>query len=543
MEENSYIIRSKAVFDSIAEEPSPKAILIQGSLIKKILPWDYAENEAYEDDKDCPLYDYGDKLIMSSFIDAHTHIFTGAITASDYVCAELGKCRSQDECVEMIAAFAKEHEDLDRIRGTGWFIGNWTCDELPDKRSLDAAIPDRPVYLQCADSHSFWLNSMALKEAGIVANPNLENGIIGTFEDGELSGMLIEPAACEPAMKKYMDFTDEEMVEIHENFQKILAENGVAGLSEMFAEDYTEDIYHKYDLLKEIDEKHGLSAQVYVYTKLFGYTEFDSYFQMKKHFDSEHFHIAGVKGFIDGVTETYTGLLLEPYTDRPETCGEGLPLWPVEKMQQEIIAANKAGIQVRLHCIADGSVKMALDMYEKAEECCQDQDIRNTVEHIENIRPADMERFAKLGVIPSMQPYHVTLSNGDKIVRLGEERVKYEWPIKSILKKGGQIAIGTDYPVVGLNPFMTIYAAVTRNNDEGAPVSHNPWEVLTMSETLKAYTIGAARVYHAEKETGTIEPGKKANIIVLSQNLFEIEESLIEQTKVEKNYFEGREII
>ena len=294
MREINYVIRSKAVFDSVGDKPLPKAILIEGSEIKAMLPYDYAEKREYEKYKDWPLYDYGDKLVMPSFIDAHTHIFTGAIAASEYVCSDLGKCRSEEECVDMITRFAKEHKDLKRIRGTGWFIGNWICDELPDKRSLDAAIPDIPVYLQCADSHSFWLNSKALEEAKIVPNPDLPNGIIGTFPDGELSGMLIEPAACAPAIEKYMDFSDEEMWEIHKNFQRVLAENGVAALSEMFAEDYTPDTYHKYELLKKMDEEEGLAAQVYVYTKLFGYTQFERFFEMRDHFDSAHFHITGL---------------------------------------------------------------------------------------------------------------------------------------------------------------------------------------------------------------------------------------------------------
>lgn len=537
MEEIRYIVRSQAVFDGLEERPRPAAILIEGAKIAKVLSWDYDKDGTYQD---CPLYDYGEKMIMPSFIDAHTHIFSGAITASDYVCSELGKGKSQEECARMIGQFAREHPDLKRIRGTGWFVGNWDNAPLPDKRSLDAAVPDIPVYLQCADCHSFWMNSAALEEAGIKPNPDLPNGIIGTFENGELSGLLMEPAACEPATEKFMDFSREEKAEIHRNFQKVLASYGIAAVSEMFADDYTQETYENYEILSEIEKKEGLSAHVYAYTKLFGYTDFTEYYKMKEHFDSEHFHIAGLKGFIDGVTETYTGLLLEPYEDRPETCGEGLPLWPREKMQEEIIAANREGIQVRLHCIADGSVRMALDMYEKSGKINGEKDVRNTIEHIENIHPSDIDRFGKLQVIPSMQPYHVTLSNNDKVFRIGEERCKYEWPIRTIAEHGGKIAVGTDFPVVTINPFMTIYAAVSRCDDDGKVVCHNPWEALELSDVLKAYTVGAAYVYHAEDKMGTIEEGKVADIIVLSSNLFEIAPEQIEETTVVTNIFEGK---
>ena len=487
-----YIIKSRAVFDGRADSCKPLAVWIKDDRIKKLLPYD--ETNAVP--ADVPIYDMGDKLVMPSFIDAHTHIFTGAVAASEYVCNTLDACHSEQECVEQMAAYVKAHPGQKRIRGTGWFIGNWTEDRMPDKRSLD----------------------------------------------GELTGMLIEPEAYAPAMEKFMDFTDEEMTEIHRHFKQVLAENGVAGLSEMFAEDYTEETYKKYELLKKLDDEEGLYANVYVYTKLFGYTSFEKFFEMKEKLDSRHFQITGLKGFIDGVTETYTGLLLEPYTDRPDTCGEKLPLWPRAKMQEEITAANEAGIQVRLHCIADGSVRMALDMYEEAEKRTGRKDLRNTIEHIENIHPDDIRRFKELDVVASMQPYHLILSNNDKIVRLGKKRCRYEWPMKSITNTGAAFAVGTDYPVVGLDPFQTIYAAVTRKDADGRISGQNPWEAIDMATVLKGYTYGAAYVYQAEDRTGSIEEGKCANLIVLDQNLFTIDPEKIPDTKVVWNILEGQTI-
>ena len=303
-----------------------------------------------------------------------------------------------------------------------------------------------------------------------------------------------------------------------------------------------EETMKKYDILKKLDEEEGLKAQIFSYMKLFGYTEFSKYFKFQKHFDSPHFHIAGVKGFIDGVTETYTGLLLEPYTDKPETCGEGLPLWPERKMKKEIIAANKAGIQVRLHCIADGSVRMALDLFEKSAEVNGEHGLRNTIEHIENIHSDDLDRFAELDVIPSVQPYHVTLAANGKVNQIGEKRARLQWPFRTLLEHEGALALGTDYPVVTIDPFTTIYAAVTRRDDDGKLTSTNPWEKISMADTLKAYTSGAARVYHVEDSMGTLEPGKMADIIVLSGDLFEVDKEEIRGMKVEANYFEGEKI-
>ena len=263
---------------------------------------------------------------------------------------------------------------------------------------------------------------------------------------------------------------------------------------------------------------------------------------MKEHFDSGHFQINGVKGFIDGVTETHTGMLLKPYTDQPDTCGEGVPLWPASRMEEEILAANRNGIQVRLHAIGDGAVRLALDLYEKSEAVNGKQGFCNTIEHIENIAPEDIDRFRGHNIIASMQPYHLTLSNRKKIDQIGAERCKYEWPIKTLLKHGAKIACGTDYPVVDLNPFQTVYAAVTRKDADGIPMGHNSGEELSLEEVLLAYTQGAANAYHVQDKMGTLEAGKLANFIILSNNIFDVSAREILDTKVCVNYFEGKRI-
>lgn len=535
-----YIIRSKNIFTGLHDEPEPAAVLVKDQKIEQVLPWDF---EVISGGEKIPVKDYGEQLIIPSFLDAHTHMFSGAIDASDYVCDTLGACGSEAECAKQIRAYAAEHLNQRRIRGVGWFVGAWNDAPLPDKRSLDEAVPDRPVYLLCADSHSMWLNTKAMEEVGFAEDFDVENGEVCRFADGSLTGLFIEPAAYAPAMEKYMEFSATEMRDIHRGFQKKLAEYGISAVSEMFADDYTEETRERYQQLTDLDKKEGLCAQTFIYTKLFDYTDFTPFFKMRDEVCSEHVHIAGVKGFIDGVTETYTGLLLEPYTDKPETCGEGLPLHPKELMQQEIIAANAADIQVRLHCIGDGAVRMALDMYEEAIKQTGKKNLKNTIEHIENIHPDDIDRFAGLGVIPSMQPYHLTLSNGAKVWRLGEERCKLEFPIRTIYEHGGQIAVGTDYPVVTINPFYTIYAAATRCDDDGKPTGCNPdTEKLSLSVILKAYAAGAAQVYHASDTMGTIEAGKYANMLVLTKNLFEIPVEQIRDTRVSVNYFEGREV-
>ena len=194
MKQERFIVRSRAVFTGLTDRPVPAAIAVEGQKIRALLPWDCGGEYG-----DWEIRDYGDRMIMPSFIDAHTHLFSGAVNDSAFVCSDLGACRSQEECVEMIRAFADAHPELERIRGTGWFVGNWGNAALPDKRLLDEAVGGRPVYLQCADAHSMWLNTKALREAKIDPDLQLSDGIICKFDDGELSGLLLEPSACAPA--------------------------------------------------------------------------------------------------------------------------------------------------------------------------------------------------------------------------------------------------------------------------------------------------------------------------------------------------------
>ncbi len=558
---NRFIIRSKNVYTGLTDAPTPAAVAIEGNRIVAVLPWTYTDDPngtradgsdgAYADVpqgdnaenpyRGWPLTDYGEKMIMPSFVDAHTHLFRGAVDASSYVCDDLGECHSQQECALRMQQFAAEHPDYGILRGSGWFPAGWDEMVYPDCRSLDRLIPDRPVFLMNADCHSMWLNTRGMQMAGIDAHYRPAKGEVVHFEDGTPTGLLVEPEAYAPAEEIFSSFTQSEQKEIHEAFQKTVAANGIGALSEMFAHDYTDSTQKSYDVLRELDTEGKLNTQIYVYTKLFGYTDFTLFHEFQKRYDTPHFHIAGLKGFVDGVTETHTGLLLEPYADDPTTCGNGLPLWPKEAMQEEITAANKAGIPVRLHCIADGSVRMALDLYEKAQKESGRYDLGNTIEHIENIHPSDLPRFAALQVIASMQPYHLILSNNSKLASLGRERCRYEFPWHSVLEAGAHLALGTDYPVVSLNPFATMQAALTRREESGAPSGQNAdLECMTLPEVLRGYTIEGARVYHAEKEMGTLEAGKMANIIVLSGNLFETPPEKIGQMKVQVNYFEGR---
>ncbi len=539
-----YCIKGNAIYtglDSGIGEPEESllysgCVLINGDRILDVCSdWDakryIGENTV--------VIDAGDRLVMPGFIDAHTHFFSGAIAASEHVCTEIADSTSEEECVRILAAYAGSHPEETRIRGRGWFVTNWGDAPLPTKDSLDEVFPNIPVYLQAADVHSYWLNSAALEECGITKEMAKDNANILLLPNGELQGMLLEIEACKPADEKYHAFTREERLEIYRNFMELSASYGVTSLSEMMPYEYDPKTYERYWELRILEELAGLTARVHIYTKLYDTDDFTTALEWKRSLDSDYVKISGVKGFIDGVAETYTGLLLEPYTDRPDTCGLHVPFRSQRELSHAVTLANQAGLPVRIHCIADGSVRMALNAFEEAYYRTQTI-LPNTIEHIETIHPDDMERFRSLHVIPSMQPIHLLLDADGKIARVGNERIKWEWPTKTMLDICGTLAIGTDYPVVSLNPFDNIYAAVTRKNYDGSDASHNAWERLSVAEALKGYTSDAAKAYNRGHEIGSLKAGMFADVIILDRNLFSTPEEEIPNCKVEMTMVGGR---
>ena len=531
-----YCLKSSAVFTGIEEKTKEACILIKKNRIIDVVPFEMKDKFI---DENTIVLDYKNKLIMPGFVDAHTHFFSGALSASEHVCDDIVNSVSEEECVKMLLQYAKAHPKEKRSRGRGWFITNWGDAPLPTKKSLDKAFPDIPVYLQAADCHSYWCNSKALEECRITKDMEVSSGYIGKLENGELSGMLVELEALQPADKMYRSFTKEEQKDIYINFIKKTAANGITSLSEMMPADYNEENYVRYTIIKELEKEKNLNIRLHIFPKLYDCENYDMALKLQKEFDSDYMRISGVKGFIDGVTETYTGLLLEPYTDNPDTRGIGVPVKSQRELNRSVIKANAAGLPVRIHCIADGSVRMALDAFEESAKVNKNN-LANTIEHIENIDPVDIHRFKELKVIPSMQPIHLILDAHGKINRIGKKRIQYEWPVKTLLDDCHEMAFGTDYPVVEINPFENIYAAVTRKNKDGSPASYNPWEKVSMAEALKAYTYGAAKAYSRENELGSLEKGKLADVIVIDRNLFEVSEKEILEAKVDMTMLGGK---
>lgn len=521
------LIRSNAIFDSVREKPYPGCISVVGNKIDKVIENDNGEHLIGPDTQ---VLDYGDNMVMAGFIDAHDHFFDGTVTYSDHMC-DITSSSSEAEAVEMLKEYRRTHPNEKRIRANGWFPALWNDAPLPTCKSLDEAFPDIPVYAIAADFHTFWCNTLALEEAGYSPDETFESGSLGKFEDGSLNGLIFEPAAFLKAKIKTFEFSMEEQQENLENFIEQVAASGVTSVADMSATDFLAGEPSPLDAGIEMSGKGTLNCRIHAYSSLMNYDDFESSKKFAEEHTDDKLQICGVKGFVDGVTSTYTAYLLEPYADRPDTCGEGVPFAPFEVMSRKITAANAAGLPVRLHCIGDAAVRFALDAFEESIKANGRHGLKNTIEHIEIIDPADGARFSQLDVIASPQVQHLPLDEFEKSTRCGEERARWQWALRSLLDAGAKMAFGTDYPVVDFNPYPTIYAAVTRAFPDGKPASTNPEQKITLFEALRAYTLGSADVFDRAHELGSIEEGKLADITVVDRNLFDVPEAEINDAK------------
>ena len=530
------ILKSNAIFTGCNDDVISGAVLISGNKIAGVVSTE--EIEQYQGE-DTVVYEYEDKLIMPGLVDGHDHLWWGAVANSDHM-VDVTSSTSEEECVAMIKEYADSHPDEKRVLGFGWFPANWNDAPLPTKISLDEVVPDRPAYMLAADAHTCWLNSKALEESGYTPDMKVGGGSIGVFENGEMNGLIFEPDAMVNAYKYIYDFPEDQIRVITEEFMRDLATQGVTSLSEMSADDYQEHIYARYKVFKDMSDKGQFTSRVHVYTKLLGYTDYTVAKEWAEEFNSPTFKIVGLKGFLDGVASTYTALMLEPYADRPDCMGEGVPLATKEDLEASVLAANAAGFPVRIHCIGEGAVRMGLDAYEKSLEVNGQHGLVNTIEHIEFVHPDDIPRFSKMGVVPSMQGEHLKLDANEQLTRLGKERTRWGWAFKSFLDSGAELAFGTDFPVVPFNQFVGIHAAISRKNYDGSVAGVVNGENITVAQALRCNTINSAKVYGRDHELGTLETGKLADVIVLDRNLFDVPVDDINDAKVILTVMDGK---
>lgn len=529
------IILGNYIFDGTGCPPFAGGLAISGNKIVAV--GSREEILSYKDD-DTRCLDFENELIMPGFHDAHMHYFMGAIVDSKHV-VDVRDAKTPEECCSRIKKYADEHPQVKAIFGAGWFSHNWENDTRATKELIDRYVSDRPVVLMCADFHTYWLNTEALKACGFNENTTFQTGELEKYENGMPTGMVFEIEAGKIVTEFMLSsFTNEQKIEMQKAFQDGLSSYGITSTTDMACEPTLMESTANYEAAQALADGGESKVRVFFYPSL-GLTEdFSKQRKLKDTYAGMFVRMSGLKQFVDGVSSTWTGYMLEPYEDHPDTCG--YPFVEPELLEKLILTANEQGMNVRLHTLGDAAIRLSLDIFEKSRKENPDFEGRNSLEHVETIHPDDICRFKSTDTVCSMQPEHLILERGEKVDRLGVERCKYEWPFRSLADARAILALGTDYPVVHYDPFTNLYAAVERLFPEGTAASVNQNEKISMEEALKAYTLGSAYANGVEDKLGSLEAGKLADVIVLDRNLFEVSSDEIKETKVKMTISDGR---
>jgi hypothetical protein len=474
--------------------------------------------------------DAGGKLVLPGFTDCHIHFLDGSLNLGR---ADLEGAKDPAEIQERLRAYAAKHPDDAWILGHGWNYAMFGQEILPHKKYLDGLFPERPVFLDGYDGHTYWANSKAMFLAGIgKETPNPPNGeIVHDPQTGEPTGALKESAG--ELVEKVIPKPDRvAKLRALRSGLKWANQNGLTRVHSA-GQDFPE-----LDLFDELRQEKQLSVRFYI-----------AYFQdppelrkqdievmetARKKYHDEWIDIGVVKFMLDGVVESHTAAFLEPYSDDPSANG---PLfWDPAKYQSAVAEMDKRGFQIFTHAIGDKAIRTAFDAYEFTEKKNHDKNRRPRIEHIEDINSADIPRFGGLGVIASMQPLHSYPDNDTLDVwarNVGPERASRAWVWKSISEAGGRLAFGSDWPVVTLNPWQGIQTAVTRQTAEGTPKEgFVPSQRLSVAQAVQGYTLGAAYAGRREKTEGSLMVDKVADVIMVDRNIFEIDPHTIGGTKV-----------
>jgi predicted amidohydrolase YtcJ len=397
---------------------------------------------------------------------------------------------------------------------------------MPDRQLLDRAVPDRPAAFEAYDLHSTWVNSLGLSRLGITADtPDPPRGEIVRDREGRPTGIFTE-AAMELVDRRLPQPTRAQDIDSLRRAMAIALSRGITAVQE--AGTGIEE-YQLYDALAETGRARlrvRLGQQMAPGISMAEWENRLTDWEPIAFARRTHPWVGGgiVKGFADGVVESETAMMLEPYEGkRMESPGAlGRPQWEPGELAEAVRVADRRGWQIQLHAIGDGAVRLALDAYEAAQTHNGPRERRHRIEHIETIDPADIPRFAALGVIASMQPYHADPEPAqlDLFTSKIGERARRGWAWGSIARAGGRLAFGSDWPVVDFDPRLGLNSAVHRTTVDGRPSGGwLPDQRLSVAEALSAYTAGAAYAGWQDKRIGKLDPGMLADVIVLDQDI------------------------
>ena len=471
-------------------------------------------------------------LVLPGFNDSHVHFLSGGFQLSS---VDLRDAATPQEFAERIRRFAEKLPKGRWVTGGDWDHERWPGAPLPTKELIDAFTPDTPVFVNRLDGHMALANSYALRLAGVTRDTQDPPGglIVRDAKTGEPTGIL-KDAAQGFVWKVVPEPSFEEKLEAARAATNHAASHGVTSVQDMSA-GTSVGVY------QALLDRGELKTRIYAVSPLPDWERLGRVGILRA-FGGDMLRIGGLKGFSDGSLGSTTALFFEPYNDAPTT--RGLPadeMFPEGVMLKRVREADAAGLQVMIHAIGDRANDTILSIYEQVAREHGPRDRRFRIEHAQHLRPQDVARFGRDHVVASMQPYHCIDDGRWAEKRIGHERAKTTYAFRSLLDTGAVLAFGSDWTVAPLDPILGVYAAATRRTLDGKnPGGWIPEQKITVEEAVRAYTVGSAYAEFADGVKGTITPGKLADLVVLTQDIFKIDPAEIEKVRVSMTIMDGR---
>jgi len=510
------------------EQPRAEAVAIKG---EKIIAVGSSPDLQKLIGEETEVIDLKGRFLLPGFIDSHTHFLDGGFALSRI---QLREAKSREDFISRMEERARELGEGEWILDGDWDHQQFDPPELPRKEWIDGVTPRNPVCVNRHDGHMVLANSVALKLAGIIGDtPSPDGGeIVKDAETGEPTGILKDAAIA--LLKRHIPEPSlAERIRAAEAALKHAREKGVTSVHDMA---YVSNFEVYQELLKE----NKLTSRLTVYTQI---TDVDRLIDkdMSPSSDEDFLKIAGLKGFVDGSLGSSTALFFEPYSDNPDKRGLLYSqMYPEGIMEERIMKAERAGLQVAIHAIGDKANHIILDIFEKAIQENKSRDRRWRIEHAQHLLPEDIKRMGQLQIIASVQPYHAIDDGRWAEKKIGTERSRTTYAFHSLLENGVILACGSDWTVAPLDPLTGIYAAVNRRTLDGKnPEGWFPEQKITLEDAIRGYTINGAYTEFSETLKGSVEKGKWADLVALDQNLFEISPEKIPETRVMMTVLNG----
>jgi predicted amidohydrolase YtcJ len=523
------IIVNAKIWTADKNHPTAQAVAVLGERIVAV--GSNSDIEAWRDVK-TRVMDAGGKLLLPGFNDAHVHFVSGGLQLNN---VQLNDAQTPEEFARRIGEQVRKTGPGQWIQGGDWDETKWTPAELPTKELIDPATPNTPVFVNRYDGHMALANSAALRLAGVTAKtPDPPGGSIVRDVQGNPTGAF-KDAAMDYIYKVIPPLSHDQRQLAVKHALAHAASLGVTSVQDMNPE------YADIAIYSEFLRRGELTTRIYA-APLITQVDDQAKLGVGKAFGGSYLRIGALKAYADGSLGSATAYFFEPFVDQP--ANHGLlsdEMQPLSLMRERMMKADAASLQLCTHAIGDQAISIILDLYDEVAQSHANADRRFRIEHAQHMAAKDFDRFSKLNVIASVQPYHAIDDGRWAEKRIGHDRASRTYAFRTFLDHGVRLALGTDWNVAPLNPMLTIYAAVTRATLDGKnPKGWFPEQRLTVAEAVEAYTMGSAYAEFQDKEKGSISPGKLADMVLLSDDIFSIDPVKIRDVKILKTIVGGK---